>query len=239
MPLLEIYFFGLISHTGTDKKAKRSVLVSFKDHNATIFTSTGDKEAIQGGAPVRFKGLGSEPTLSPFFRDYMPSLKETIRPRQDLRDDVKTEKNNKEVQGFVHLPAGDFGIADFYKQQATLYLDSAIVRPKNCVGRLALLTCIVNAASATIRIGKKSLTLPLPGWVLFTNASNGNTKDFHAYRLITTAPDDTYIATVTEEADPCSLWATWHKGTYYDQVAPIVNQFRDATQVECTNTRFP
>jgi hypothetical protein len=238
MPLLEIYFFGLISHTGSNKKAKRSVLVSFPDHNATILTSAGDKEAIQGGARVRFKGLGSEPTLSPFFLDYIPSLKETIRSGQDLRDDVKNEKNKKEVQGFVHLPAGDFGIADFYKKRAIFYLDGVKVRPENCVGRLALLTCIVNSANTTITIGKKSLKVSLPGWVLFTNASNGNTKDFHAYRQITMAPDDTYIATV-EETDLCPLWDTWHKGTYYDQVAPIVNTFRDAAQVECTDTRFP
>jgi hypothetical protein len=239
MTLLEIYFFGLISHTRLDKNTKRSALVYFPEHEATIFTSANDEIKIKDGAHVKFSGLGSKIALSPDFSEYVPSLKDVITARYDLRDDVKNGKNKKEVQAFVHLPSGYFDVADFYKYQATFYLNNVIVRPENCVGRLALLTCTVDTAEVKVMIGNTPVKVPLPGWVLFANASNNNTKDFRAHRLITTAPDDTHIASVKAETDLCPLYETWHKGTYYPAVADIARRFVDAGQVECTNTRWP
>lgn len=237
MPLLEIYFFGLISHSGSETNAKRSVLINFQNHYATIITSAGAKETLEKGAHVHFNGLGSQPNLSQTFRDYIPSLKDCTG--HDLLDDVTSEKNTTEVQAFVHLPQGDFDVADFYQKQATFYLNNVIVRPTNCVGRLALLTCAVNDTIVTINAGSTTLTVPVPGWILFANASDQGTKDFHAHRLITKAPDDNHVATVKVETSECPLADTWHKGIYYDEVAAVVNSYRDSTQVECTDTRFP
>ena len=238
MPLLEIYFFGLISHTGSDANAKRSVLINFTDHKAKVVTSAGAEKEIAAGAHVHFNGLGAEPQLSQNFRDYIPSLKTVTRSGNDLLDDVKSEKNATEVQAFVHLPDGDLDIADFYNKQATHTLDSVDVRPMNCVGRLALLTCIVNDAAATVNVGSSTLIIPVPGWILFSNGSDAGTKDFHAHRLITKAPNNAYIATV-KEGSPCPLSDTWQKGIYYEKVASIVNTYRDSAQVECSNTRWP
>jgi hypothetical protein len=238
MALLEIYFFGLISHTRLDKKTKRSALVYFPNHEATIYTSSTRSQSIGDGAHIRFKGLGSKPILSPYFSEYVPSLMEVISPGYDLRDDVKSGKNRKEVQAFVNLPSGYFDVADFYKYPATFYLNFLPDR-KNCVGRLTLLTCAVDDDNVTVSINGTPLTVQLPGWVLFANASNVNADDphFKAYRSITTAPN---IATVEEDqTDVCPLWSTWHKGIYYDKIADIVKSFRDAGQVECTNTRWP
>ena len=236
MPItLEIYFCGLICHAGpsAEEGSDRTTLITsylLEDafHRPQIRTSN-DSQARDLTGDVAFTGLGAKARAGLYF-DMVPHLDDLTRGGRKF----------KEPNGWqVALAAGDFTVAQWYKEGAIWTLDDDInVRP--CVPRVTMLTSTGDNVSIAYN-DAFSERFDQDGWVLITNIESQplphDGSDWKKqYSATNGFPDDIATYNVLHNSQPCRKPLT--SGLFTNVVLPILSIHLIDTS-ECTNSHWP
>jgi len=257
MPIVEIYFAGLICHVGPSEKEgsdrttlARSILIADGDyHVPRILTSASEPGSQDGGADVlytyfgeklhtnvSFINLGMIAKPLGLFQDSVPHLDDLTR------SGVSFSGNPSGIT--VQLAAGTFTVVAFYDTGAKWTLDDDVVT-RQCVPRITML----RASGDDVAASFNGQELPLGedgGWVLITNLEYRQTinyaegDDWKKQHAVTTG--DRYDIATYEALAPAGTVTCYKKppaGKYTKDILDIFAKSKLIDTSECTNTHWP
>ena len=188
MPILKVFFMGLICHVGKDNGKERADHAAFLDapghtpeyvlfdpvQNAPFSTK------IPKGTTIKFKIGAAQPTEQavPFdktFRTNVLKLSEIIPADGKVKADVQDRSNKSDVAAYVVYPAdaSKLMVADLYNHTARHHKTSGGVKREGCLARITM-TEITAADRITVVGLPQELTFTQDACILFTN---GEPKD--------------------------------------------------------------
>jgi hypothetical protein len=250
MPLIEIYFSGLICHFGPDvaegsdrTTLVKTVLLDDGDyHVAKIRTSLDAADSGLGrrlNSDVRFTNLGSVAKAQSLFSDTVPHLDDLTR--------AETVGYSNPPGYAVYLPDGPFTVAQFYKLGAQWTIDGdTYIRP--CVPRTTIL--IARGGNVSVQFNNDSVKFDRNGWILITNLETGQKPldyqkgdDWRKQSRATTGDVDD-IACYYELPPPANnsstcQYKTPYVGQFTSEVLAILGALPLTDSSECTNSHWP
>jgi hypothetical protein len=238
MGIFRICFFGLISHIGDEDAEGYTHAAVLKDeddkHKPRIYFTDDQGEPLSGN--VTFDKSDIATGRASFLND-VPSL-------QDLTGDsaidaVQDAQPHAFVELYVFYPGGTLRSRERHEEGLLIERGGAI--PKHlCVARVVELV-VDDDDISTLMINYNGTQRPIGHneCVLIVNAERRTSDKSHEHSLrehrrITRSTD---FATITHTAKKCASSPPTNCAWIENVIDPL--RFRDATDVECTNTRWP
>ena len=258
---IEVYFLGLICHIGLDNAFGRTnaALIKTDNHVPKVVIGVTDSapmkiDLIEGD--ILSLSVGEDEAVADTqFETYVPSLLEKtdkLSGQQALKHDVRKSKNFDVAIAYFKHAKSSLGVAELYRKQAVYRLNR---KPdsKQCVARVTLATITTSDTDVYLICanGQTENRYPVQdGWVLVVNqfhphAFGTSSQHFGQHLKLT---DATEIARVDKDGN-CGQASRVSNGIHLDDVRPYIylplepnrggSVHVDATQVECSNTRWP
>ncbi|HEV7923148.1 MAG TPA: hypothetical protein VGR02_20390 [Thermoanaerobaculia bacterium] len=250
MPVIEIYFRGLICFEGTEKEKNsnqtrktRAVLVDTKNDH-TLHTPhvviDGQEKPVPKNATITFGVDPGPATVEASFERYVPHLAEVTAAGIEL--DL-----NELGRALVLLPGGKLETALLYPCKARHLLNGE--KRKGCVARMTQLR--LEADQVPIEVMIDGDKYPLSQWMLIENTSAPSGDEgrkcgdipsrahFRLYSALLSSANPNDVATVIQPGDECTdeLSVT---AMYLDEVLKHgTPTLVVATHSECSNSQWP
>jgi hypothetical protein len=182
MPVLKVFFMGLICHVGKDDTKERADHAAFIDADGhtpqyVLFDSVQNKPVeieIPKGTTMQFKVGAAPPTAQavPFdktFRDNVLKLSEIIPADGKVKTDVQDRSNKTDVAAYVVYPAdaSTLMVADLYNHIGRHHKATGSGR-EGCVARITMME-ITTTDRITIVGLAQEVTFTQDACILFTN----------------------------------------------------------------------
>lgn len=246
MAIINVVFFGLISHVGNRQSKKHAVLIDdFDRHRPHIYFGPRQRINLERGEVTFHDQNGDQIVGRPRcdsdpFQRYVPHLGDLTNGV--LKQSVDNGVNREDVYAYVRYPGG----ALFAR---TLYHYRAHYRPPpreslQCVPKTTLLTAEVEAERVFVRYpeidaGTREEDIT-DRCILITNAEelrlHGNGA--HRFEKHKDIMDATEICSLVQ-GSRCEEPFEPPPNPICDWIEQVIIHFRDSFEVECANTQYP
>jgi len=265
---IEVYFFGLVCHIGRENELGRKNAAIIKTDSHIPKAVLGVPEdapmeiTLNSGDVLSLSIAEGDAVAGTDFETYVPSLLDkTDKPggQQSLKAGVRTSKNFDAAVAYFQHTKSSLGVASLYPKRARYEMNFKATS-EQCVAQVTLATASTNEDTIYLIRNNDGHEEKWPiqdGWLLIVNSVHphllgGSSQHFGQHRSLT---DATEIATVVKSGK-CDDAASVNNGKHREEVLkyiyshtfrlPIVDvrppaelDLLDATQVECSNTRWP
>jgi len=266
--IIEVYFFGLICHIGRDDGVGRTNAAVVKTDNHTSKAILGvpngaPNEIDLALGDVLSLSTGEDDAIADAeFQAYVPSLLDkTDKPggNQSLKGGVRASKNFDVAFAYFQHTKSSLGVASLYPKRARYEMNFKHAS-EQCVAKLVLATAKTDEETVYLlrnNGGTKTQYQIRDGWLLIINSIHTHlfgtsAQHFGQHKSLTDASE---IAVVTKGGS-CDDASKVKNGIHRDAVLKYVYShpfhlplmkdrssaeldLLDATQVECSDTRWP
>lgn len=260
MPILNVVFFGLISHVGSLQQKKHAVLIDdFPTHKPRLFVRFQRPVDLDRG-DITFHAEGGRTIRRPArcdnkpFLDFVPHL--GYLTDGVLKPNVDDATNRQDAYGYVKYPGGELLVRSLYRCRSH-YLPPPVERTQ-CVPQTILLNVHMDAEKVFIRYpqigaGIQEKEIDTNECVLIVNAEElrrenrdarrereqhcNGTRGSHNFQKHKVIMDGHVICSVVQKSrckdpfTPPRSSCNW--------VDDVIILYTDAFEVECANTQYP